>query len=109
MLREVAEGGAHLDRETLAVLASVPRAIGSIVAEGVAAGVFRSVNPLYAYFSMVTPIVFFLCAAPIRHELGALRLTAPPSGAPDEFLRHIQDSARRALAHDPVPAKRPTR
>ena len=38
MLREVAEGGTHLDPETLAVLAGVPRAFGSIVAQGVAAG-----------------------------------------------------------------------
>jgi AcrR family transcriptional regulator len=109
MLREVAEGGAHLDRETLAVLASVPRAVGGIVAEGVASGVFRSVNPLFAYFSMITPIVFFLCAAPIRQELGALRLMAPQSDAPDEFLRHMQESARLALSPDPAAVKRPTR
>ena len=70
---------------------------------------FRSVNPLFAYFSMVTPIVFFLCAAPIRHELGTLRLTAPLPDAPDEFLRHMQESARRALAHDPPAIKRPSR
>jgi TetR/AcrR family transcriptional regulator len=113
MLREVAEGGAHLDRDTLAVLASVPRAVGAIVAEGVAAGVFREVNPLFAYFSMVTPIVFFLCAAPIRQELGALHLVTSPSNDPDEFVRHMQESARRALAHGPVSVaktvKRPKR
>ena len=38
MLREVAEGGAHLDRETLQALAAVPRAVAGIVAEGVADG-----------------------------------------------------------------------
>src|SRR5438067_2339405 len=29
MLREIAEGGAHLDRATLAALAAVPRAVGA--------------------------------------------------------------------------------
>src|SRR5882672_7625690 len=35
MLREVAEGGAHLDRATLTALGDVPRAVGAIVQEGV--------------------------------------------------------------------------
>ena len=34
MLREVAEGGAHLDRETLAALAAVPRTVAGIVERG---------------------------------------------------------------------------
>src|SRR5437879_9047923 len=60
MLREVAEGGAHLDRETLKALAGVPRAIAGIVRTGVAAGDFRRVHPVFAYFSMLAPIVFYL-------------------------------------------------
>ena len=107
MLREVAEGGTHLDPETLAVLAGVPRAFGSIVAQGVAAGEFREVNPLFAYFGLVTPIVFFLCAAPIRQELDARRLIAPAiMGTPDDFIRHMQASTRRALAPDPPDSPR---
>jgi len=100
MLREIAEGGAHLDPDTLAVLASIPRAVGAIVNEGVRAGEFRDVNPLFTYFSLVTPIVFFQCAAPIRQELGARHLMTPASQEPDDFVRHMQASARRALAHD---------
>src|SRR5438309_7809539 len=69
MLREVAEGGAHLDRETLVALAAVPRAVGAVVQEGIAQGAFREVNPLFAYFSMLAPIVFYWAAGPIRKEL----------------------------------------
>src|SRR5213082_31049 len=36
MLREVAEGGMHLDRETLKALGAVPRAVAAIIREGVA-------------------------------------------------------------------------
>src|SRR5437764_3330349 len=35
MMREVAEGGAHLDRDTLAALARVPAAVGTIVQQGI--------------------------------------------------------------------------
>src|SRR5580765_8275259 len=36
MLREVADGGVHLDRETLKVLAALPLTVGAIVRQGVA-------------------------------------------------------------------------
>ncbi len=100
MLREVAEGGAHLDRDTLLTLAAVPRAVGGIVQQGIAQRAFRDVNPLFAYFSMLAPIVFYLAAGPIRKELGALHLANVQPRATDEFVRHMQDAMRCALAHD---------
>jgi AcrR family transcriptional regulator len=109
MMREVAEGGAHLDRATLAALAAVPRAVGGIIAEGTASGAFRDVNPLFAYFSLFAPIVFFLTAAPIWEELGALHLLAPPSAAREEFVRYMQHTVRVALAIDPPPRRRSKR
>ena len=50
MLREVAEGGVHLDRDTLTALAAVPRAFGAIVHQGVESGAFRRIDPMFAYF-----------------------------------------------------------
>src|SRR5581483_5721477 len=60
MLREIAEGGAHLDRATLAALAAVPRAVSAIVEEGIRRKQFRRVDPIAAYFTMFPPIVFYL-------------------------------------------------
>ena len=57
MLREVAEGGAHLDRETLATLAAVPHAVSAIIADGISRKAFRPVHPLAAYFTMLAPLV----------------------------------------------------
>ena len=108
MLREVAEGGAHLDRDTLLTLAAVPRAVGGIVQQGIAQGAFRDVNPLFAYFSMLAPIVFYLAADPIRKELGALHVRAFQSRAPDEFVRHMQDAMRCALARDATSSRPPS-
>ena len=104
MLREVAEGGSRLDRETLAALAGVPRAFFGILAEGVARGDLRAVHPLVAYFSALSPIVFFLAADPIRQELGNTHLTKLRGLTSDEFVRQIQDAMGLSLA--PHPQKR---
>jgi TetR/AcrR family transcriptional regulator len=97
MLREIAEGGARLDRATLAALAVLPTAFGSIVEEGVQAGVFRPVPPMAAYFSVLAPIVFFLAGSPIRRELTEQHLVKAevPHAA---FVAYMQDAMRRALA-----------
>ncbi len=97
MLREVAEGGAHLDRETLLALAAVPQAVGRIVQQGIAEGAFRPVHPLFAHITMVAPIVFYLAAGPIRKELGALHVTGMQPPAAKDFIRHMQDVMRRVL------------
>ena len=101
MLREVAEGGAHLDRATLTALASVPRAVGAIVEQGVATGAFRPVNPVFAYFSMLAPIVFFLAGAPIRDEISDLQVIDMRAWSPDNFVAHVQEATRRAFAATP--------
>ena len=106
MLREVAEGGAHLDRDTLTALASVPRAVASIVAQGIGAGAFRPVNPLFAYFTLLPPILFYLAGTPIRQELTHLNLLNAPAEGTEDFVRHVQDAARRALARDAVSIRR---
>jgi TetR/AcrR family transcriptional regulator len=98
MLREVAEGGAHLDRATLSALASVPRAFGAIVQEGVAAGDFRPVHPVFAYFSMVAPIVFYLAGTPIRTEISHLHVVDMRALSPSEFVAQVQEAMRRSLA-----------
>ena len=109
MLREIAEGGAHLDRDTLAALSSVPAAFGTIVATGIAAGAFRPVHPLAAYFTMIAPIVLYLAAAPIRQELTHAHLLTQSALEPDAFVRHVQESMRRVLAAEPETRRGPER
>jgi TetR/AcrR family transcriptional regulator len=100
MLREIAESGAHLDRDTLAALAAIPRAIGGIIQRGVEEGAFRPVHPLAAYFSMLAPMVVYLAGAPIRRQLSARHLVSGPPLTDDAFVRYIQDTMRRALGPD---------
>ena len=96
MLREVAEGGAHLDRDTLhGARRRAARRRARSSQEGVAAGAFRAVDPFFAYFSMLAPIVFYLAGAPIRNELSHLHVINMRALSPDEFVEHVQESARR--------------
>ena len=108
MLREVAEGGAHLDRATLAELSAVPSAFAAMIARGVQSGVFRSVHPIAAYFTMLAPIIFYLASAPIRRELAAARLLNLAALPADVFIKHVQDTMRRALVVEVAPAARST-
>ncbi len=98
MLREVAEGGAHLDRKTLAALASVPRAVEGIVEQGIRAGTLRPVHPVAAYLTMLAPIVMFMASGSIRRELEAAELPNIRALTPDLFVQHLQDFVQRALA-----------
>jgi TetR/AcrR family transcriptional regulator len=100
MLREIAESGAHLDRDTLAALAAIPRAVGAIIQRGVDEGAFRPVHPLAAYFSMLAPMVVYLAGAPIRRQLSARRLVGGPPLTDDVFIEYVQDTMRRALGPD---------
>ena len=106
MLREIAEGGAHLDARTLAALAEVPRAFAPIVAHGTATGAFRPLHPFAAYFTMFAPVVLFIAAEPIRRELSAGGLLTLSALTPDAFVRHAQECVRRAFAADAPPAAR---
>jgi len=108
MMREIAEGGAHLDRETLQTLSAVPRAFAAIVQEGVISGAFRPVHPFFAYFNMLAPIVFFQAAAPIRREITHLHVLDLGGASPADFVRHMQDATRRLLARDAGPARKST-
>jgi TetR/AcrR family transcriptional regulator len=100
MLREVAEGGAHLDRETLATLAAVPRAVSAIIEDGISRRAFRTVHPLAAYFTMLAPLVVYHAGTPIRQELASERLVDGGALTPDLFARHLRETMRRALAQD---------
>jgi TetR/AcrR family transcriptional regulator len=98
MLREVADGGVHLDRDTLAVLAALPRSVAAVVRRGVARGRLRDVHPVAAYFMIFAPIVMYLAGTPLRTTLTRTRLADMSSLSPDVFLEQLQESVRLAFA-----------
>jgi TetR/AcrR family transcriptional regulator len=97
-LREVAEGGRHLDRATLDLLRRVPETLGAIVAEGVARGAFRARHPLLLHFGIVGPLALYVASTPLRDRLRRAGLTPLAAIAFDEFRQHLEEAALAALA-----------
>jgi len=60
------------------------------------------VNPVFAYFSVLPPLVFFLAAAPIRKQVARLDVIDLKAMTPEDFIRQLQQSARRSLAAAPT-------
>ena len=109
MLREVAEGGAHLDADTLAALAAVPRAFASILLPGIEQGIFRRMHPMAAYFTTVAPILMFVTSTPVRKQLSARHLV--PSFKQEltsaAFVDDLRISLQRAFGASALPELRP--
>lgn len=97
MLREVADGGVHLDAETYRALAGVPAVVAHIIREGVAQRVLRPVHPMAAYFTLIAPIVLYRAGTRIRTHLASARLAGAGDLRPEHFIQHLQDSMRLAL------------
>ena len=107
MMREVAEGGTHLDRDTLKALAAVPQAVGAIIHQGTAEQTLRPIHPMAAYFTMFAPIVMYLAGAPIRKELTARHLADLSALTPQVFVQQLQETVRLAFSL-PAPSAKPS-
>jgi AcrR family transcriptional regulator len=102
MLREMSAGGPRLDAETLALMRAVFVAFRSILEAGVASQEFRRVNPVLAYITIMGTLMMNAARERAAAEPGRTHL---PMFAPvdrRELVAHIQDTALRMLARDPV-------
>lgn len=100
MLREVAEGGSHLDPDTLSAMAGVPAAFAAILKPGIEQGVFRPMHPVSAYFTTIAPILMFVASSPVRRQLTSRKLMPGPGVAltTDVFLADLQRSLQLAFS-----------
>jgi AcrR family transcriptional regulator len=97
MLREIAEGAPHLDRETLSRLRAIIGSFSRILAEGHAAGVFRPVNPILAYMSIVGPLLFNAARERVAERHGDTAAPMLVSIPRADLVAHLQLTARRML------------
>ena len=101
-LREVADGGAHLGPDELALLAAIFASVSGVVIEGAERHVFRPMHPALAHFTIVGPLVMFRATAPVRARIRAVRQVVIPDADSATLVRHLQMVANRMLA--PIPA-----
>ena len=97
-LREVADGGAHLGPEELALLAGLFAAVSGVVIEGARQQAFRPVHPALAHFTIIGPLVMFRATAPVRARIKTLRQIDIPDADSDTLVRHLQMVAHGMLA-----------
>ncbi len=105
-LREIADGGAHLGPEELALLAGIFAAVSGIVAEGARQKMFHPVHPALAHFTLVGPLVMFRATAPVRARIKSLQHVEIPDADSDTLVGHLQMVAQRMLALAPSGADR---
>jgi AcrR family transcriptional regulator len=115
MMREAAEGGRHLDSEILRMMLGIFANLRAILDEGADARVFKRVDPVVMYFTLVGPIVMYLAAAPVRNAIGQLRRTGlrrsevaalsrhlTEYGDVDALGNHVKAAAKRVLERQPT-------
>jgi TetR/AcrR family transcriptional regulator len=70
-LREIADGGRHVDDSVLRQVGRVLGTLAEILAEGRAAGDFRDVAPLIVQFGIVGPLLLAAATEPLRDRARA--------------------------------------
>ena len=100
MLRELADGGSHLDAETLRELTIFVPLLRSLIEQGQHQGVFGDADPITLHFMLMGSTLFFTANAPIRRRIRQLGYAQPPIEiAP--FVNYLQHVALRSLRKDP--------
>ena len=94
-LREVAEGGPHVDTSTLRYARGVIETLAAIIDEGCAAGMFVPVNPVLAHGGIIAPLMFFIAIGRLRGKLERAGVRGVEELSRDVIVTHIQ---RVALA-----------
>lgn len=113
ILREVADGGAHLPPEVLARIANVFGAFRSVLADGRAAGDFAGADPLLTHMMVGGSLVFLAASRPLRERLAAHapKTRADAAGSPgavaDLLLHGLSGPKRPQGAPDENPARVP--
>ncbi len=103
MLRELADGGSHLDTDTLRDLTAFLPMIRRVIAQGQDEGVFTGADPIALHFMLMGSTLLFTSNAPIRRRIRQLGLAQPALDiAP--FVRHLQQVTIRSLRKDPTHA-----
>lgn len=89
-LRELAEGGEHVDAATLDYVRDVLGALGQIIEEGRSGGLFQPVNPMILQAGIIAPLMFFLATAPLRRKIARTAAAGRFTVSRDAMVAHIQ-------------------
>jgi AcrR family transcriptional regulator len=89
-LREIAEGGRHIDASIAILMRRILDTLVDILAEGRAAGVFVEAHPLVTQMGIVAPLLLFAASAPLRERFGHLVPALLKKPSVDELIHHVE-------------------
>lgn len=89
-LREIAEGGAHVDEATLAYVRDVLASLAGIIAEWVRAGRFQPLPPFMVQAGIIAPLMVFLATSRMREKIARLTRADVTGVSRDAVVAHIQ-------------------
>jgi TetR/AcrR family transcriptional regulator len=95
--REIADGGAHLDADTVSRIANIVRMLAAIIHQGVAAGTFRPVSPLLVHGGIVGPLLLYFASGGLRLRVDRAGVSGAAGFGRDEVIAHIQRVALGTL------------
>ena len=104
-LREVAEGGRHLDASIVSEMRRVVDTLAAILADGHASGAFVDAHPLITQVTIVAPLLFFVASAALRERVSHLVPATFQAAGLDAMVTHVQRVTLAMLT--PPPAARP--
>jgi AcrR family transcriptional regulator len=96
-LREIAEGGEHIDRATVGYVQDVLGALGAIIDEGIRDRRFHPINPMMLHGGIVAPLMFFFATARVRRKLDRRGALGSASMSTGDVVAHIQQLALAQL------------
>jgi TetR/AcrR family transcriptional regulator len=95
--REIADGGAHLDHDTVSRIANIVRMLAAVIQEGVAAGTFRPMSPLLVHGGIVGPLLLYFASGGLRLRVDRAGVSGAAGFGRDEVVAHIQRIALGTL------------
>ncbi len=97
-LREMAEGGRHVDGAVMAEMGRVVDTLAAILADGHRDGVFRPAPPFVAHLNIVAPLLLFAASGPIRARFKARMPGGAAHVSREAMIQYVQQAAQASLA-----------
>jgi TetR/AcrR family transcriptional regulator len=89
-LREIAEGGTHVDDATLTYLRDVLGALGAIIAEGTRTGRFQPLPPFMVQVGIISPLMVFFATTRLRGNIARLSPMNVTDISREAVVAHVQ-------------------
>ncbi len=89
-LREIAEGGEHVDAVTLGYPRAVLATLSAIIDEGRRAGRFTAASPILVQGGIIAPLMFFLATERLRRKMQRAGAAGAAELPRDQVVAHIQ-------------------